>query len=89
MWNRSSHIGNTNPFMISDMTDRHFDKLVLTLLFLAILAAIIFHRGLDVATQQALLAMFSGMGGAIIALMTGSRNTPRKNDDTSNALGGK
>jgi len=72
--------------MMSDMTDKHFDKLILTLLFVLLLFAIICY-GNNPIVGQALISTFSGISGAIIALMTGSRNTPRKNDDTS--LGGR
>jgi flagellar motor component MotA len=74
---------------MNDTVNKHFDKLILTLLFVLLLFAIIFHGG-DANIVQALISMFAGIGGAIIALMTGSRNTPRKNDDTSNIVpGGK
>jgi len=71
---------------VNDTVNKHFDKLILTLLFLVLLFSIT-RFGHDPIVGQALISTFSGISGAIIALMTGSRNTPRKNDDTS--LGGK
>ena len=70
---------------MNDTVNKHFDKLVLTLLFVLLLFAILYYGG-DANTKQALISMFAGIGGAIIALMTGGRMTPRK-DDTS--TGGK
>jgi hypothetical protein len=64
---------------MNDTVSKHFDKLILTLLFVLLLFAVLYFSG-DANTKQALISMFASIGGAVVALMTGGRNTPRGSD---------